>query len=165
MNRFSSFCIANLVLRVIEEVESALSKSGHSKLAGRGSEDDDDKLRTAVDTFGEGQLMASTLEGRTATVNRDLFFCFFLLRKVATTSIGHSKLLKFLALILGEDHQPSYAYLDGSGGRKHSSEKENGVNQVPDNGVGLSSLPTSQESKNKEVLPSTRCYSLQLKFH
>ncbi|XP_058217383.1 uncharacterized protein LOC131328457 [Rhododendron vialii] len=44
---------------------------------------------------------------------------------------------------------------DGSGGRKHPSEKENGVNQVPDKGVGLSSLPTSQESKNKEVLPST----------
>ncbi|KAI8546280.1 hypothetical protein RHMOL_Rhmol07G0105000 [Rhododendron molle] len=44
---------------------------------------------------------------------------------------------------------------DGSGGRKHPSEKENGVNQVLDKGVGLSSLPTSQESKNKEVLPST----------
>ncbi|XP_058218637.1 uncharacterized protein LOC131329507 isoform X3 [Rhododendron vialii] len=52
-------------------------------------------------------------------------------------------------------YSPRYISNDGSGGRKHPSEKENGVNQVPDKGVGLSSLPTSQESKNKEVLPST----------
>ncbi|KAG5560900.1 hypothetical protein RHGRI_004057 [Rhododendron griersonianum] len=39
---------------------------------------------------------------------------------------------------------------DGSSGRKHPSEKENGVNQVLDKGVGLSSLPISQESSTSK---------------
>ncbi|KAG5564088.1 hypothetical protein RHGRI_000310 [Rhododendron griersonianum] len=43
-----------------------------------------------------------------------------------------------------------YPSSDGSGGRKHPSEKENGVNQVLDKGVGLSSLPISQESSTSK---------------
>ncbi|KAG5523776.1 hypothetical protein RHGRI_030687 [Rhododendron griersonianum] len=48
------------------------------------------------------------------------------------------------------DYSPRCISNDGSGGRKHPSEKENGVNQVLDKGVGLSSLPISQESSTSK---------------
>ncbi|KAG5553381.1 hypothetical protein RHGRI_011307 [Rhododendron griersonianum] len=48
------------------------------------------------------------------------------------------------------NYSPRCISNDGSGGRKHPSEKENGVNQVLDKGVGLSSLPISQESSTSK---------------
>ena len=56
-------------------------------------------------------------------------------------------------------------FVDVSGGKKSASDKESGINQVSEKGVELSSMPASQESKNKEVTPSTRCYSVQYKFN
>ncbi|XP_057461579.1 uncharacterized protein LOC130751873 isoform X1 [Actinidia eriantha] len=48
-----------------------------------------------------------------------------------------------------------YVSNDVSGGKKSASDEESGINQVSEKGVELSSLPASQESKNKEVTPFT----------
>ncbi|PSS16068.1 GBF-interacting protein like [Actinidia chinensis var. chinensis] len=48
-----------------------------------------------------------------------------------------------------------YVSNDVSGGKKSASDKESGINQVSEKGVELSSIPASQESKNKEVTPFT----------
>ncbi|KAL6999857.1 hypothetical protein U1Q18_001013 [Sarracenia purpurea var. burkii] len=58
------------------------------------------------------------------------------------------------------NYSSRYVSNDASGGRKPASEKENGINQIPEKLVGPSSLSTLQESKNKEVTPSMSSHTV-----
>ncbi|GMP53232.1 hypothetical protein CsSME_00018757 [Camellia sinensis var. sinensis] len=49
---------------------------------------------------------------------------------------------------------------DARGGRNSAPGKENVINQVTDKDVGLSYLPTSQETNNKEITPATSTLSV-----
>lgn len=49
----------------------------------------------------------------------------------------------------------SYFCSDAGGGRNPGPGKENGVNQAIEKGGSLS-MPTSQETKNKEKIPVSR---------
>ncbi|XP_057466037.1 GBF-interacting protein 1-like isoform X1 [Actinidia eriantha] len=49
------------------------------------------------------------------------------------------------------NYSSRYILNDASGGRNFASGKENGINQVSEEGIG------SQESKNKEINPATSC--------
>uniref|UniRef100_A0A5B7ACS6 GBF-interacting protein 1 N-terminal domain-containing protein n=1 Tax=Davidia involucrata TaxID=16924 RepID=A0A5B7ACS6_DAVIN len=51
------------------------------------------------------------------------------------------------------NYSARYISHDVAGGKNSALGKENGINQVSEKGVGLSSLPTSQETKNKETTP------------
>ncbi|XP_059661279.1 GBF-interacting protein 1-like isoform X2 [Cornus florida] len=52
------------------------------------------------------------------------------------------------------NYSPRYTPHDAAGGKNSSPGKENGINQVSEKGVGISSLPISQETKNKEITPN-----------
>ncbi|KAA8526638.1 hypothetical protein F0562_008159 [Nyssa sinensis] len=52
------------------------------------------------------------------------------------------------------NYSARYISHDSAGGKNSALGKENGLNQVSEKGVGLSSLPTSQETKNKETTPT-----------
>lgn len=45
---------------------------------------------------------------------------------------------------------------DAGGGRNNVSVKENGINQVSEEDVGHSTLPTPQDMKNKETIVDAR---------
>ncbi|XP_058199967.1 uncharacterized protein LOC131314974 [Rhododendron vialii] len=96
------------------------------------TEDDDDKLRAAVETFGEGnwQLVASTLEGRTGTQcsNRWIKSLHPARQRVGRWTLDEDKRLKVAVMLFGPKNWNKIAQFVP--GRTHVQCRERWVNSL-----------------------------------